>query len=160
MFLSGGYFTHTLSSKEVLRLWKAWPQMPAPTLGEGGQSKESKLSWWVLSSSWLDTPGRAPSRTDPLKTSWVNWGLLSFWSVTVITISIGSSMACPFEDTAWEKSCKSQVRVTREEDVGEVVRSEQRGLHWTPLSSTQVRTPQHRTYPTHVLLLQWGHGTG
>ena len=27
------FYTHTVSSKEVLCIWRAWPQTPAPTLG-------------------------------------------------------------------------------------------------------------------------------
>lgn len=53
-------------------------------------------------------PGKAPSGTEPLNTSCVNWGLLSFWSVTVTMISIGSSTGLPFSDTAWEKSCRAE----------------------------------------------------
>lgn len=53
-------------------------------------------------------PGKAPSGTEPLKISCVNWGLLSFWSVTVTMISMGSSTDLPLSDTAWDKSWRAE----------------------------------------------------
>lgn len=50
-------------------------------------------------------PGNTPSKTLPLKTSWVNLGLWSFWSVTMMEMFMGSSTEAPFSDTAWPKSC-------------------------------------------------------
>lgn len=50
-------------------------------------------------------PGSTPSRTLPLKTSWVNLGLWSFWSVTMMEMFMGSSTEAPFSDTAWPRSC-------------------------------------------------------
>lgn len=50
-------------------------------------------------------PGSTPSKTLPLKTSWVNLGLWSFWSVTMMEMFMGSSTEAPFSDTAWPKSC-------------------------------------------------------
>lgn len=49
-------------------------------------------------------PGSTPSKTLPLKTSWVNLGLWSFWSVTMMEMFMGSSTEAPFSDTAWPKS--------------------------------------------------------
>lgn len=49
-------------------------------------------------------PGLEPSGTVPFQIWWVNSGLLSFISITLITMSIGFSTWLPLRSTAWALS--------------------------------------------------------
>ena len=50
-------------------------------------------------------PGLDPSGTEPLKMACMNSGLLSFWSITLMTMSMGFSTWFPFRSTAWARNC-------------------------------------------------------
>lgn len=61
---------------------------------------------WVCISVYVcrSVPGLDPSGTEPLKMLWVNSGLLSFWSMTLMTMSMGFSTWFPFVSTAWARN--------------------------------------------------------
>lgn len=88
-----------------------WTTNTALTCGSGGSDKSRSFVAHCLALCGT-LPGLDPSGTVPFQIWWVNSGLLSFMSMTLITMSIGFSTWLPFRSTAWALSWREKTNTS------------------------------------------------